>query len=80
MIGLPAKDSVDAMSDFVARHGLDGMLQIVDGDREISIWQQYGIGYQPAWVFIDDDGTVTVHPGALSDEALHQALDDLIAS
>lgn len=63
---------------FVARHQLEGMTQVVDDDG--SLWAYFGVSYQPAWVFVDDDGTATLIPGALGPERLVEQLDALVAA
>ncbi len=76
IIGVPGHDSDDAHAAFVAEHGLDDLVHAIDDDG--SLWARYGISYQPAWVFINQDGEVTVHAGGLYDEleARLQALVD----
>lgn len=78
LIGVPGRDDRGPMRDFVARHGLEHVPQAVDEDG--SLWAKYGVAYQPAWVFIDDDGSVEVRPGALSRDDLEAALDRLVRS
>lgn len=63
------------MIQFVQRHGLEGMPQAVDVDG--TLWSRYGVSYQPAWVFINQDGDVRVHAGALAGPALDEAIADL---
>jgi hypothetical protein len=75
IVGIPAKDSLEAMRDFVDRHGLGDMPQIADLDEDV--WPRFGVGYQPAWVFIDDGGDVRVHAGALAGPDLDAAIADL---
>lgn len=78
LLGLPGKDSVEAHRGFVAEHDLGFLQHVVDQDG--SIWQRYGVAYQPAFVFIDDDGTVRVHAGPMEPSALDAAIDELVAS
>lgn len=68
-VGIAGHDSDDAHRAFVAEHGLEDMLHLVDDDG--SLWAQYGVSYQPAWVFIDDDGDVQQVAGGL-----YEDLDD----
>lgn len=63
------------MREFVDRYGLGDMPQAVDEDG--TLWGRFGVTYQPAWVFIDDDGSVRVHPGALAGPDLDDALTEL---
>lgn len=76
IIGVPGHDSDDAHAAFVEEHGLADLVHAIDDDG--SLWAQYGISYQPAWVFINQDGEMTVHAGGLYDEleARLQALVD----
>lgn len=65
-VGMAGHDTEDAHRAFVDEHGLDAMLHVVDEDG--SLWSQYGINYQPAWVFIDEDGVTEVVAGGLYDD------------
>lgn len=76
IIGVPGRDDPAPMRDFVARHGLEEVPQAVDIDG--SLWERFGVSYQPAWVFIDDGGAVRVHAGALSDDELEEAVAALV--
>jgi hypothetical protein len=67
------------MRDFVARHGLEAMPQLVDGP-DATIWTRFGIRGQPAWVFIDADGGTEVLLGPLGAEGLIERLDALAAT
>lgn len=65
------------MQAFVDRHGLAGMPQAVDEDGRL--WARFGVSYQPAWVFVNQDGTVRVHPGGLYGDGIGEAVDALLA-
>lgn len=41
------------MEEFVTRHDLDGVPHIADPDG--TIWEQFGVVAQPAWVFVDGE-------------------------
>lgn len=45
-----------------------------------SLWARFGVPYQPAWVFVNDDGTADVVHGALPESDLESMLDRLIAT
>lgn len=76
IIGVASRDQRPAMQDFVARHGLEDMVNIADVDGDV--WQRYGVVAQPAWVFLDvDAGTGERILGALPTEDLEARLDDL---
>lgn len=74
-IGIPGKDSAGAMQAFVDEYGL-GFPQGVSEDG--TLWARFGVAYQPAWVFVDDDGRSTVVPSSLAPEDLERTLDDLV--
>lgn len=68
-VGIAGHDTDDAHRAFVVEHGLEDMLHLVDDDG--SLWAQYEVSYQPAWVFIDDGGEVQRVAGGL-----YEDLDD----
>lgn len=76
-VGLAAHDRDQAMEEFVATFGLEGMLTLVDDDG--SLWRHFGVRFQPAWAFISVDGDVEVVAGALSSERLDERLRRLVA-
>lgn len=75
IIGVAGRDDVGPMQDFVAEHGLEDMTHVVDADG--AVWASYGISYQPAWVFVDADGTTAVAAGALGYEGLFAGIDEV---
>lgn len=75
---MAGRDSLAPMRGFVDQYGLDFMPHTVSEDG--SLWGQFGVGGQPAWVFIDDAGTVETHLGAMDEAALAQKLDELVAN
>jgi hypothetical protein len=78
LLGVPGRDDEGPMRDFVARHGLAAMPQLVDGP-DASIWTGFGIRSQPAWVFVSADGSSEVVLGPLGAEGLAERLDALVA-
>lgn len=75
IVGVAGRDDVGPMQDFVAEHGLEDMTHVVDADG--AVWASYGISYQPAWVFIDGDGTTAVAAGALGYDGLFAGIDEV---
>jgi len=65
------------MQDFVNENGLS-FTNI--NDEPVEIFARFNVPYQPAWVFIAKDGTVTTRIGVLSDEELDQELTKLATS
>ena len=66
IVGVAGHDTDDAHRAFVAEHGLEGLVHLVDDDG--SVWAHYGVGYQPAWVLIDEDGGVERIAGGLYED------------
>lgn len=65
-VGVPGHDTDEAHREFVEEHGLEDVVQAVDDDG--SLWARFGINYQPAWVFVDEDGGAEVVGGGLYDD------------
>jgi len=65
------------MQDFVNENGLS-FTNINDEAGEV--FARFNVPYQPAWVFIAKDGTVTTRIGVISDEELDQELTNLATS
>ena len=77
LIGVAWHDTREAMQRFVDEHGIT-FPTIVDDDE--SVFKRFGFFYQPAWAFVNDDGTVKTRFEELSEEDLRSELDGLIAS
>ncbi len=65
------------MTDFVVRHGIS-FQSINDNDGKIFV--QFGIPYQPAWVFIKQNGDAITHFGSFDEVSLERELQQLIES
>ena len=63
------------MRSFIDRHGLTGFDHLVDDDG--ALWARFGIVSQPAWVFVDDDGTSTTVQGSLGVDGLRAEIERL---
>jgi len=72
---MPGRDSAEAMQGFVDAFSL-GFPQAVSEDG--SLWARFGVAYQPAWVFVNDDGGAQVVPGSIPERDLKEILDQLI--
>ena len=77
IVGIAGKDTDAEHEAFVDRHDLDVVPHAIDEDG--SLWAKYGVGYQPAWVFIAEDGTTRVVAGGLYDD-LEPTLEDFLNS
>ncbi|MFD0776693.1 redoxin domain-containing protein, partial [Streptomonospora algeriensis] len=73
-IGVAGQGEVDAMEEFVASTGTDGMRHIVDADG--SIWSGFEVTTQPSFSFLRPSGTFLTYTGTMSE----QEIDDRIAS
>jgi len=69
-------DSTDAMQGFVDEYSLTFPHAV---SEDGSLWARFGVAFQPAWVFVNDDGRSQVVPSAITEEDLRQALDQLVA-
>lgn len=63
------------MQAFVDQYGLR-MPTAVDETDEI--FTRFGFSYQPAWAFVDDDGTVETYFGALEPSEVNARIDALV--
>ena len=75
IIGVAGRGEVAEMEDFVSETGTGGLTHVVDEDG--SIWSSYEVIAQPAYAFIDDDGSVEVSVGALGEDALVERMTAL---
>ena len=68
------------MADFVERHGVGSFDHVVDPEgASDSIWERFGIVTQPAWVFVDDDGSTKTLVGLLGEDGLNAEIDALLS-
>lgn len=66
------------MENFISNLGVGTIPHTIDEDG--AIWAQFGIRSQPAFVFINDDGTMTVHNGALGADGIAEGIEQLQSS
>ena len=62
------------MQAFIAATGVDVFPNINDDDR--SIWARYGVGYQPAFVFISSAGEQSSF-GAMNEQSINEKIAQL---
>jgi hypothetical protein len=74
-LGVAWNDTREAMQEFVGRYGLR-MPTAVDEDG--SLFARFGFAYQPAWAFVNDDGSVKTIPGELGQDALEDEIRALV--
>jgi thiol-disulfide isomerase/thioredoxin len=75
VIGVASRGEVAQMEDFVADTDTGSLTHVADPAGDI--WSSYGVAAQPAFAFIDDDGSYTVHLGALGADGLQERFDQL---
>ena len=74
IFGVAWNGSEQSMQEFIAKHQLS-FVNIKDNDG--LIFSQFDVAYQPAWVFIRQDGTSETNLGAMDEVALSQKLNEL---
>lgn len=77
-VGVPGRGELDAMREFVADTGTDGLPHLADLDG--SVWNAFGVYGQPAYAFIDDTGVIEVFIGGMGGDALGERVDALLAT
>jgi hypothetical protein len=77
-IGVAGRDDTGPMASFVAEYDVGGFPHIADLSGEI--WARYGVLGQPAFAFIDDDGSDDVYLGALGTDGLAGRIDMLLST
>ena len=77
IIGVAWNGSDKSMQEFITKHQLT-FPNIKDNDGVI--FAQFAVPYQPAWVFIQQNGTVQTDVGAMDEVTLAAMLDKLVKS
>jgi peroxiredoxin len=72
--GVAWNGSEQSMQEFVAKHQLT-FTNIKDNDG--LVFAQFDVAYQPAWVFIQQDGTFETNLGAMDEVTLTAMLEKL---
>ena len=78
VIGVAGRDDVSEFTSWVESREVAGFDHIADADG--SVWAEFGVRSQPAFVFINDDGTVENHNGRLGVDPLTDRVNALIES
>ena len=77
VIGVAGRDDLGEMEAFVNGFALD-FPNIADED--IEIWRRYEVRSQPAFVFINDDGSFETIIGGMGESGLSSMIDELLAA
>ena len=78
IIGVGGRDSVEDMQSFITEYEVSGFEHISDEDTQI--WFEFGVTSQPAFVFINDDGSSETLISSLGKEGLTERIQALIAA
>jgi thiol-disulfide isomerase/thioredoxin len=74
-VGVAAQDEVPAMQKFVDKYDLGSFPHLADTDA--TVWQRFGVTYQPAYAFVSSDGTVEIETANLDDDELRTRIGAL---
>lgn len=76
VIGVAWAGTESDYAAFIERHGLTfPNISDTDGD----VYTRYGVPYQPAWVYLDTDGTSRVRRGSMNQVTALAELEALAA-
>lgn len=75
---MASRDDVEAIEGFVDRYDVQAFEHIIDEGGVI--WERYGVTSQPAFAFINDDGTVETRIGSMGLDGLTEAAETLKAT
>ncbi len=77
-VGVAGRDDSGPIADFIQTFDVGSFPHVIDVDG--SVWAGFRINTQPSFVFVNSDGTVETHVGALGVAGLSDRLDLLLAS
>jgi len=78
VIGVAGRDDADTFSSWIADNEVETFDHITDPD--IAVWREFGITSQPAFAFLNDDGTVETFIGPMGFESLTERVETLVAT
>ena len=79
IIGVAGRAGDQSIIEFVDERGVGAFDHVID-DADGSVWAAYGFSSQPAFAFLNDDGTMETHLGALGVSGMSSRIDTLIAN
>ena len=77
MVGVARRDDLAAIQGFIDDRGVGAFPHIVDETGEI--WSSFDVRSQPAFVFVNGDGSIE-NTGSLSEDALIERVEALLAA
>ena len=78
MIGVAGRDEAATFQEWITTREVGGFEHIADPG--LAVWREFGITSQPAFVFMNDDGTTESRIGAMGLESLTARIVELIAA
>ncbi len=78
IIGVASRGELEEMERFIDDTGVGAFTHLADFDG--AIWAAFDVATQPAFAFIDNDGTFTIRTGALDENGLTEAIETLLES
>lgn len=78
IIGVAGRDDLKDMEGFVSEFGVGGFEHIADENGEI--WARYGVTSQPAFAFVNNDGSSETLISSLGLDGLTERVEALAAS
>ncbi len=76
VVGVSGRDDLSPMRRFVTNNGVGAFPHLADLDGEV--WEAFGVGSQPAFAFVNDDGSVEIVIGAMGETGLTDRMNALI--
>lgn len=74
-VGVAGHDGVPAMQAFVDKYRLGGFTELADTGG--MIWAKFGVTHQPAYAFLDSQGSISVVKGSMSESQLAERVHAL---
>ena len=76
-VGVAGRDDLFHIENFISDRGVDDFPHIFDDS--LSLWSEFGVTSQPAFVFIDADGNAETIISGMGEAGLSRFLDELVA-
>ena len=76
VIGVAGRSVSDRFPQWITDRDVDGFEHITD--PAVVVWREFGITTQPAFTFINDDGTFESTLGAMGLESLTARIEELV--
>jgi hypothetical protein len=79
IIGVGGRAGDQSIIEFVDERGVSGFDHVID-EPNGEVWAAFGFSSQPAFAFLNDDGTMETHLGALGVSGMSERIETLIAN